>query len=216
MSKHFTHLHLHTEYSLLDGAIRIPDLISYAKEQQWKAVGISDHGNIFGAVRFFQEAKKAGIKPVLGCEMYLAPDVSVKDPKEKYYHLILIVQNKVGYRNLCRLMAYSYKEGFYFKPRIDYKILQKYSEGLIATTACIGGHVTSLLRQGNDQEAERRARWFLETFGKDRFFFEIQPPEFDKQQVANDKLFPLAERLGINCVATGDAHAEGYVLGLGL
>ena len=110
MSKHFTHLHIHTEFSLLDGAIRIPDLVTLAKEQQWKAVGISDHGNIFGAGKFFQTAKKEGVKPVLGTELYLTADVRIKDPKEKYYHVILIVQNKAGYQNLCRLMAFAYQE----------------------------------------------------------------------------------------------------------
>src|SRR3990172_10640807 len=109
MSKHFTHLHLHTEFSLLDGAIRLPDLVKFAKEQQWKAVGISDHGNIFGAVKFFQLAKKEGVKPILGVEMYFTPDVAIKDAEEKYSHLILIVQNKAGYKNLCKLMAFSYQ-----------------------------------------------------------------------------------------------------------
>src|SRR5579862_1004711 len=130
MSNHFTHLHLHTEFSLLDGAIRIPDLVKRAKEQDWKAVGISDHGNIFGAVKFFQTAKKEGVKPILGIEMYFTEDVAIKNAKEKYYHLIIIVQNKQGYKNLCKLLAFAYQDGFYFKPRIDYTTLEKYSEGL--------------------------------------------------------------------------------------
>ena len=113
MDKHFVHLHLHTEYSLLDGAIKIPDLINTAKEQNWKAVGISDHGNIFGAVKFFQQAKKNGIKPILGMEAYFAIDVKNKDIKEKYFHILLIVKNKIGYKNLCELISYSYQEGFY-------------------------------------------------------------------------------------------------------
>ncbi len=205
-TKHFTHLHLHTEYSLLDGAIRISDLIPFAQKQQWKAVGISDHGNIFGAVEFFQTAHKAGIKPILGCEMYFTPDVTIKDVKEKYFHLILIVQNKVGYKNLCRLMSLSYQQGFYFKPRIDYAWLEKYHEGLIVSTACVGGHIPTLLREGNDIQARERIQWFLDRFGRDRFFLEVMPPDFDKQIIANDKIFALAEELNIKTIATGDAH----------
>ena len=206
MTKHFTHLHLHSEYSLLDGAIRLPDLVQHAKKQDWKAVGISDHGNIFGAVKFFQLAKKEGIKPVLGVEMYFTPDTAIKDAKEKYHHLILIVQNKVGYQNLCKLMAFAYQEGFYFKPRIDYARLEKYSEGLIVTTACVGGHIPTLLRDGNIQEAEQRVRWFQDLFGKDRFFFEVSPPDFDKQIVHNKLLFEYGAAWGVSCIATSDAH----------
>jgi len=206
MSKHFTHLHLHTEFSLLDGAIRIKDLMRHAKEHEWKAVGMSDHGNIFGAVKFFQEAKKQGIKPVLGCEMYLTPDVTVKDAKAKYHHLIVIVQNKEGYQNLCRLMAYSYQEGFYFKPRIDYKALEKYNKGLILSTACVGGHIPTLLRHGQEDEAQKWMQWGLDVYGKDRFFFELMPPDIEKQIVVNQKLTEYSKKMGIDCIVTGDAH----------
>lgn len=205
-TKHFTHLHLHTEYSLLDGAIRISDLVTFAKEQQWKSIGISDHGNIFGAVKFFKTAKDAGIKPILGCEMYLAPDVTKKDAKEKYYHLVLIVQNKIGYQNLCRLMAFSYQEGFYFKPRIDYETLAKHSEGLIVSTACLGGHIPSLLRHDEYDLAKDRTEWFLNVFGPDRFFFELMPPEFEKQRITNERLTKLAHEMQVKLITTGDAH----------
>ncbi len=206
MSKHFTHLHIHTEFSLLDGAIRIPDLVTLAKEQQWKAVGISDHGNIFGAVKFFQTAKKEGVKPVLGTELYLTADVRIKDPKEKYYHIILIVQNKAGYQNLCRLMAFAYQEGYYFKPRVDYAILQKYSEGLIVSTACVGGHIPTLLRNGEIDQARERTEWFLNTFGPDRFFYELAPADFDKQVVTNKLLLDYGQQWGVKSIATSDAH----------
>lgn len=206
MSNHFTHLHLHTEYSLLDGAIRLPDLLSFAKEQQWKAVGISDHGNIFGAVKFFQQAKKEGVKPVLGIEMYFTPDISVKDVKEKYYHLVLIVQNKAGYKNLCRMLAIAYQQGYYFKPRVDYATLEKYSEGIIATTACVGGHIPTLLREGNIEEAQRRTQWFKDLFGPERFYFELAPAEFDKQIELNPLLLKYGSEWGIPCIATSDAH----------
>lgn len=206
MSNHFTHLHLHTEYSLLDGAIRISELVDFAKEQSWKAVGISDHGNVFGAVKFFQEAQKAKIKPILGCEMYFTTDVKIKDVDEKYFHLLVIVQNQEGYKNLCKLMAFSYKEGFYFKPRIDYEILKKHSAGLIVTTSCLGGHIPTLLRNNKEQEAIDRASWFLDVFGKERFFVEVQPPDYEKQKASNEKLFGFAEKMGISCVATSDSH----------
>lgn len=206
MSKHFTQLHLHTEFSLLDGAIRIPDLLNFAKEQEWKAVGISDHGNIFGAVKFFQQAKKVGVKPVLGIEMYFTPDIAIKDAKEKYFHLVLIVQNKVGYRNLCKMLAIAYQQGYYFKPRIDYATLEKYSEGLIVTTACVGGHIPTLLQAGNIAEAKQRSQWFLDVFGKDRFFFELAPAEFDKQIILNPLLLQYGQEWGISAIATSDAH----------
>jgi DNA polymerase-3 subunit alpha len=206
MSKHFTHLHLHTEFSLLDGAIRLPELMHFAKDQDWKAVGISDHGNIFGAVKFFQLAKKEKIKPVLGIEMYFTPDVGIKDAKDKYHHLILIVQNAQGYKNLCKLLAFAYQDGFYFKPRVDYNILEKYSEGLIASTACLGGHIPTLLQAGNIAEAEKRTTWFKQVFGKDRFFFELSPSTFDKQATLNSLLLEYSTKWDVPCIATSDAH----------
>ncbi len=206
MSNHFTHLHLHTEFSLLDGAIRLPNLIKFAKEQQWQAIGISDHGNIFGAVKFFQLAKKEGIKPVLGIEMYFTPDVAIKDAKEKYCHLLVIVQNKEGYKNLCKLISLSYQQGFYFKPRIDYAMLATYSAGLIVCTACVGGHIPSLLLDGNVEEAKQRTQWFLDHFGRDRFFFELHPPEFDKQIALNPQLLKYSQEWGVQCIGACDAH----------
>lgn len=206
MSNHFTHLHLHTEYSLLDGAIRLPDLLLKAKQQEWKAVGISDHGNIFGAVKFFQLAKKEKIKPILGAEMYFTPDVSIKNAQDKYNHLIVIVQNKEGYKNLCKLMAFAYQEGFYFKPRIDYEQLRKHSEGLIISTACLGGHIPSLLREGNIIEAEKRTRWFQEVFGPERFFYELAPGVFKEQVELNSLLLEYSAKWGVQCIATSDAH----------
>ncbi len=206
MSKHFTHLHLHTEFSLLDGAIRIPDLMRFAQEQEWKAMGMSDHGNIFGAVKFFEEAKKHKIKPVLGCEMYFTPDVGIKDAGDKYHHLIVIVENKEGYQNLCRLMAYAYQEGFYFKPRIDYKALEKYNKGLIVSTACVGGHIPTLLRHNQDAEAEKYIKHSLDIFGRDRFFFEMAPPDIEKQVILNKRLIEYSAKMGVDCIITGDAH----------
>lgn len=206
MSKEFVHLHLHTEFSLLDGAIKIPQLLKFANEQNWKTIGISDHGNIFGAVKFFQQAKKAGIRPILGIEMYMAPDSKIKDVNQKYFHILLIVQNEIGYKNLCQLLAFSYQEGFYFKPRIDYEILKKHSEGLIVGSACLGGHIPKLILQDNEAEAENRMNWFLETFGKERFYLEVQPHNEKNQILVNDKLLKLGKKFDVKCIATCDAH----------
>jgi DNA polymerase III subunit alpha len=213
MNKHFVHLHLHTEFSLLDGAIKINPLLKFAKEQNWKAIGISDHGNIFGAVKFFKQAKKEGIKPILGCEMYITPDAKIKNPDEKYFHILLIVQNKIGYQNLCQLMSFAQKDGFYFKPRIDYKSLKKYSEGLIVGTACLGGHIPQLLLKEKYEEAEEIAQWHLDLFGPDRFYTEIQPHPVEEQRIVNQRILELSKKLGIKPIATGDAHyikAEDY------
>lgn len=205
-NKHFTHLHLHTDYSLLDGAIKLEQLVDFAKKNKFKAAAITDHGNIFGAVKFFDMAKKNGIKPILGIEAYLTDDVFKKDIENRYYHLILIVQNNIGYKNLCKLIAFSQKEGFYFKPRIDYSILEKYSQGLIAMTACLGGHIPNLLMQERYKEANDKIDWFLKTFSEDRFFLEVQPDNQKEQKILNEKLFNLAKERSLNLVATADCH----------
>ena len=206
MSQHFTHLHLHTEYSLLDGAISLDKLIAFGKENNYKALAITDHGNIFGAVKFFQKCKKAGIKPILGMEAYFTESSKTKNADNKYYHLIILVQNATGYKNLCKLISYSYQEGFYFKPRIDYNILEKHSEGLIVTSACLGGHIPKLLMANNTKELEERVEWFLRVFGRDRFFLEVQPEDQEEQATLNKKLFALAQEKNIKCVAAGDCH----------
>lgn len=206
MEKHFTHLHLHTEYSLLDGAISLDKLIEYGKKFNFKALAISDHGNIFGAVKFFQKCKAAGIKPVLGMEAYFTENAQIKDAENKYYHLLIIVQNQQGYRNLCKLNAFAYQEGFYFKPRIDYQILEQYSEGLIITSACLGGHIPKLLMQSDEHKAEEKIDWFLRVFGRDRFYLEVQPDEQEEQKILNKKLFALSTKKNIQLVAAGDCH----------
>jgi len=206
MNKHFTHLHLHTDFSLLDGAITIDKLLARSKEHAFSACAISDHGNIFGAVKFFQQAKKSGLKPVLGMEAYFTHDVRIKKADDKYYHLLLLVQNSVGYKNLCKLISYSYNQGFYFKPRIDYQMLEQHSEGLLVTTACLGGHVPSLLMQEQYEEADKRIDWFLKTFGEERFYLEVQPADQPEQKILNEKIFDLSARRGIQCVAAADCH----------
>jgi DNA polymerase-3 subunit alpha len=206
MAKHFTNLHTHTEFSLLDGAIALEDLVSFGKQHDFKALAISDHGNVFGAVKFFELCKKAAIKPILGMEAYLAEDSLVKDINNKYYHLLLIVQNKIGYRNLCKLIAHSYKEGYYFKPRIDYRMLEKHAEGLIVSTACLGGHIPKLLMSDNIAAAHERVDWFMQVFGKNRFFLEIQPEDQQEQKLLNQKLYALSAEKNVSLIATGDSH----------
>ncbi len=204
--KHFTHLHLHTDYSLLDGAITIEKLINFGKQQNFKALAISDHGNIFGGVKFFQAAQKAGIKPILGMEAYFTQDIKIKKADDKYYHLILLVENQIGYKNLCRLIHHSYTQGFYFKPRIDYAALEHYNEGLMVTTACLGGHIPSLLMENNNKIADEKIDWFLRVFGPERFYFEVQPDDQPDQKILNQKLYDLSKTRGVQLVAAGDCH----------
>ena len=206
MSQHFTNLHVHTDFSLLDGAISLQRLIQFGKEHNFKALAISDHGNIFGAVKFFELCKKANIKPVLGMEAYLTEDASIKNVDNKYYHIVLIVQNQIGYKNLCKLIAYSYKEGFYFKPRIDYRMLAQHSEGLIVTSACLGGHIPKLLMNDKKEQAYERIDWFLNTFGPERFYLEIQPEDQQEQSILNKLLYIASEEKKVQLVATADSH----------
>ncbi len=206
MSRHFTHLHVHTDFSLLDGAIALDKLIAYGKQNNLKALAISDHGNIFGAVKFFQQCKSAGIKPVLGIEAYLTEDARVKDAANKYYHIILIVENATGYKNLCKLLAYAYTDGFYFKPRIDYKMLEAHSEGLIVTTACLGGHIPTLLMQEQYETAEKWTDWYLRVFGPERFYMEVQPEDQKDQKTLNERIWQFSSHKGVRVVATGDCH----------
>ena len=206
MSRHFSHLHNHTEYSLLDGAISLDKLIGFGKEHDFRALAITDHGNVFGAVKFFQKAKAAGIKPILGIEAYITEDIAIKKVNKKYYHLILLVENEIGYRNLCKLIAISYRDGFYFKPRIDYAALEKHHEGLIATSACLGGHISQDLMNGNDAGVIERVDWFKSVFGPERFYLEIQPEDQMVQKEVNEKLVTLAQAHNLKMIATADCH----------
>lgn len=208
MDKHFTHLHLHTDYSLLDGAITIEKLVKFGVKNKFKALAISDHGNVFGAVKFFQKAKSAGFKPILGMEAYITEDAKVKNAQNRYQHQLLLVKNEIGYKNLCKLIAFSYKEGFYFKPRIDYEILQRHSEGLIATTACLGGPIPQLLLSGNNDLAEQKIEWFLNTFGRENFFLEVQPEDQKEQKIVNDLLYKIGQDKKIDIITTCDSHYE--------
>lgn len=205
----FVHLHNHTGYSLLDGAGRVADMVRRAKELGMDAVAMTDHGNMYGAVEFYREATKCGIKPIIGCETYIAPRSRLEKKAgegESYYHLILLATNQTGYSNLVELVSLGYSEGFYYKPRIDKELLRKHHEGLIVLSACIAGEVPSLLLAGDDEGAEAAAREYIDIFGPDNFFIELQDHGMPEQQQVNPTLAELAAKLGVGLVATNDVH----------
>ena len=211
----YVHLHNHTQYSLLDGLTKIPALIDYVKQSGMSAVAMTDHGNLSGAIEFYKEAKDKGIKPIIGIETYVAARrFTDKEPgKDKLnYHLILLSMNQVGYKNLMKLSTIANLEGFYYRARIDHDLLEKYSEGLIVLSGCIGGEIGDQLRQGQYDAAKKTAQWYKKVFG-DRYYFEVQdhghadhPGHWSEQGLVNKQIFKLGEELGIPCVVTCDAH----------
>jgi DNA polymerase-3 subunit alpha len=211
----FVHLHNHTQYSLLDGLTKIPALVDMVKQSGMEAVGITDHGTLSGVIEFYKTAKANNIKPIIGIETYVASRSHTdKDPaKDKpNYHLILLAKNNIGYQNLMRLSTIANLEGFYYKPRIDHELLQKYHEGLIVVSGCIGGEVGDALRQGQYEKARETATWYKSLF-KDDYYLEIQdhghpnhPAKWAEQEAVNEQLFKLGEELDIPCVLTCDAH----------
>lgn len=203
----FVHLHLHTEYSLLDGMCRIEDTIKKAKELGMPAVAMTDHGAMYGAFKFFIKAKDAGIKPIIGCELYKAKNSRFdKEPGEKNYHILLIAKNLQGYKNLIKLDSYAFLEGFYYKPRIDWELLEKYHEGIICTSGCMGAEIPSLIREGQHKQAEEMLQKYLKIFGKD-FYMEIQRHEqIPELEPLNQELIKLARKYGVPLVATNDVH----------
>ena len=201
----FVHLHLHTEYSLLDGATRIDKLFKACKERGMDAVAITDHGNMFGTLYFAEEAKKAGIKYIIGCEMYVCDDYTSKTEKQSYDHLILLCKNKKGYKNLIKLDSIAYVDGFYYKPRIDYKTLAEYSEGLICLSACLAGRVQKKLVE-NDYEGAKVAAEMLRDIYKDDFYLEIQDHGLADQKRINPLIVKLSRETGIPLAATNDVH----------
>ena len=204
----FVHLHVHSEYSLLDGMSRIKDLPVRAKELGMKAIALTDHGVMYGAVDFYKECKKNDIKPIIGCEVYVAPHSRFDKEAGRdngYNHLILLAKNKTGYQNLSKLVSLSFVEGFYYKPRIDLEILEKYSEGLICLSACLAGSLSQAIIQGNMEKAEEIALWHKRVF-KDDYYIEIQHNGLRQQIMVNQKLIQLARKLDIPLVATNDAH----------
>ena len=206
----FVHLHIHSEYSLLDGANRIKDIPVRAKELGMDSIALTDHGVMYGVIDFYKACKKEGIKPIIGCEVYVAPRGRKRTDKEagidnKYNHLILLAKNNQGYKNLSKLVSIGFTEGYYYKPRIDYEVIEKYSEGLICLSACLAGAVNQALLNGKNEEAEDIALWHKKIFGED-YYIEIQNNGIKEQVLANQKLVKLARKLDIPLVATNDAH----------
>ncbi|MEA2700054.1 MAG: polymerase subunit alpha, partial [Myxococcales bacterium] len=201
----FTHLHLHTQYSLLDGAIRLDDLFPKVLERGMKQVAITDHGNLFGALDFYQKAKAHGVKPIFGCETYVAPDRHDKTERRSN-HLILLAKDNVGWKNLSYLNSMGYLEGFYYNPRIDKKLLREHSQGLIGLSACLGGEVAQTIMRRGVEAAETAAREFEDIFGKGNFYLELQPNGLAEQETVNGHLIEMSRRTGIPLVATNDCH----------
>ena len=204
----FVHLHIHSEFSLLDGANRIKDLPVRAKELGMKAMAITDHGVMYGVIDFYKACKKEGIKPIIGCEVYVAPRSRLnKEPNidNKYNHLILLAKDNQGYKNLSKLVSIGFTEGYYYKPRIDLEVLEKYHEGLICLSGCLAGSVNQALLNGQNEKAEEIALWHKKVFGED-YYIEIQNNGIREQVLANQKLIQLARKLDIPIVATNDAH----------
>ncbi len=208
MRSRFVHLHTHSHYSLLDGLGKIPDLIARAKELGMDALALTDHGNLYGSIEFYEQAKKAGIRPILGMEAYMAPRSRFdKSPGEKYYHLVLLVENETGWQNLVKLASRANLEGYYYKPRIDRELLREHHEGLIALSACIGGEVNTALLQGRLDDAESLAYEYQEIFGAGNFFLEIQDhPNLPEAITVRERAIALSQKTGIPLVATADLH----------
>ena len=203
----FTHLHLHTEYSLLDGMCRIPQVIARAKELGMGALAITDHGNLYGTIQFYKAAKDAGIKPILGCEAYLAAGArqSRTAGEKSSFHIVLLAQNKTGWDNLIKLITQAHLEGFYYKPRMDKEILAAHSDGLIALSACLAGEVPSLILHNRLDDAREAAKWYRDTF-KGRFYLEVQRQPIPELEQVNQALIPMSAELDIPLVATNDVH----------
>lgn len=204
----FTHLHNHTEYSLLDGASRINKLVESAKEKGQTALAITDHGVMYGVIDFYRACKKQGIKPVIGCEVYVAPHSRFDKTSayEKYYHMVLLCENNEGYQNLIKLVSKGFTEGFYSKPRIDDELLKEYHKGLICLSACLAGEIPQNLLDGNYDGAKQKALFYQSLFGKDNFFIELQDHGIEEQKRINPQLIRIAEEIGAELVVTNDSH----------
>ena len=203
----FSHLHLHTEYSLLDGACRIKPLMQRLKDLGMKSCAITDHGVMYGVVDFYRAAKDAGIHPVIGCEVYVCPDMDNKTSLTRdYSHLILLCENQQGYKNLSRLVSESFLRGYYYRPRVDYDLLEQYHEGLIAMSACLSGDIPKLLLDGRDADARAMAQKYIDIFGRDNFFIELQDHGLAEQRQVLPRLVRLARAMDIPMVVSNDCH----------
>src|SRR5438093_8514812 len=207
----FVHLHTHSEYSLLDGANRIPDLLDRIRTLGMDSLAITDHGNLHGAWQFYSEAKSRGVRPILGFEAYLAFGSRHKrerpvDAPAAYSHLVLLAKNRTGYRNLVKLSSLGFLEGYYRRPRIDREALEQHHEGLVCLAACLSGEIALYLRQGNYEQAKASAQWLGRLFGPDRFWLEVQNHGIADERVVTEGMFRLAAELGLPVAATNDAH----------
>ena len=206
----FTHLHVHTGYSLLDGSANIPELVKRAKELGMDSLAITDHGVMYGAIDFYKECKKQGIKPIIGCEVYVAPnsrfDREVGSEDERYYHLILLAETNQGYSNLSKIVTRGFMEGYYYKPRVDKEVLKEFHEGIICTSACLQGEVAFYLRKGFYDKAKEAALSYVEIFGKDNFFLELQDHDMEEDQIVNAGLMRMSKELDLPLICTNDSH----------
>ena len=206
----FTHLHVHTEYSLLDGSCKIQELVQCAKDLGMDSMAVTDHGVMYGVIDFYRAAKEMGIKPIIGCEVYVAPgsrfDRETGSGEDRYYHLVLLAENDKGYHNLMKIVSKGFIDGFYYKPRVDYEVLEIYHEGIIALSACLAGEVQRFLARGMYEEAKRSALHYQEIFGKGNFFLELQDHGIPAQRTVDQGLLRMSKELGIDLVATNDIH----------
>lgn len=206
----FTHLHTHTEYSLLDGSNKITEYVKRVKELGMDSAAITDHGVMYGVIDFYRECKKAGIKPIIGCEVYVAPgsrfDRELKGGEDRYHHLILLAENNKGYANLCKIVSRGFTEGFYYRPRVDIEVLRQFHEGIICASACLAGEVPRLIVKGLIEEAKAKVIEYNELFGQDNYFLELQEHGIPEQQTVNSVLLSFSKELGIPLIATNDIH----------
>ena len=206
----FTHLHVHTEYSLLDGSSKIKELPRRAKELGMDALAITDHGVMYGVIDFYRECKAIGIKPIIGCEVYVAPgsrfDKEQSPGEDRYYHLVLLAESNKGYDNLMKIVSKGFVDGFYYKPRVDYEVLREYSEGIICLSACLAGEVQRYLARGMYEEGKAAALRYQEIFGEGNFFLEMQDHGISTQRIVNADLMRMHKETGIEMVVTNDIH----------
>ena len=206
----FTHLHVHTEYSLLDGSNKIKEYVARVKKLGMDSAAITDHGVMYGVIDFYKEAKAQGIKPILGCEVYVAPgsrfDKEAGNNEDRYYHLVLLAENNEGYQNLMKIVSIGFIDGFYYKPRVDIETLETYHEGIIALSACLAGEIPRYIMRGMYEEACKSALRYQNIFGKNNFFLELQDHGMPEQKQVNQSLLRMSREMGIELVATNDVH----------
>ncbi|MCI9334673.1 MAG: PHP domain-containing protein, partial [Lachnospiraceae bacterium] len=206
----FTHLHVHTEYSLLDGSNKITEYVKRVKELGMDSAAITDHGVMYGVIDFYKACKAEGIKPILGCEIYVAPnsrfDKELTGGEDRYYHLVLLAENNTGYDNLMRIVSRGFTEGYYYKPRVDMEILKEFHEGIIALSACLAGEVQRYIQKGLVEEAKKSALKYRDCFGEGNFFLEMQDHGLPEQRMVNTTLMQMSKELGIPLVVTNDVH----------